>query len=225
MGDHIMINKISKIIKVIVMLLIPLNLIMGKSFITFILLLVLILLLITDYLKNKLGFSDLTYMLIYIFVISSEILGEVFSFYNKISYFDIIMHTLSGFVAATISVYLLKKLNKSSSRNLILIFSFLFAMTSAAIWEITEFTIDRIFHQDMQKDTIIQSITSNIFSPNNDEPITKNIEHATINNIDLTKMYGGYIDIGLYDTIEDIIAASFGSIVFIFITLKRKTII
>lgn len=216
-----MINKILKIIKVIVLFSILFSLIWKKASITFTLLLVLILLLITDYFKKKLDFSNFTSILIYVFILSSEILGEIFSFYNRISYFDTIVHALSGFTIATISVYVLKKLNKESSKDLIIIFAFLFVMTSAALWEITEFVIDRTLKKDMQKDTIIESITSDIFSPNREEPITKKVEHATINNIDLVKEYGGYIDIGLYDTIEDMVAALFGALSFTLIMSKK----
>ena len=96
-------------------------------------------------------------------------------------------------------------------------------MAIASLWEIGEFTIDRIFFQDMQKDTVISEITSTMFSNDNNTPSTRIITNVKVNNTDFMKKYGGYIDIGLYDTIEDMICALIGAILFIIaISINKK---
>lgn len=189
--------------------------------ITFILLFTLILLFLADFVQKKLHYKGSIKLLIYIFIISTELLGEVYNFYDRISYFDIIMHTLSGFIISAVAVSLLKILNNNSSKRLIVIFSLAFTMMIASSWEIMEFTIDRLICSDMQKDTVIKEVTSSLLSKDG-VLTTKVIDNANLNNIDLVKEYGGYIDIGLYDTIEDLIFGLFGAIIYIIIHVKSE---
>ena len=67
----------------------------------------------------------------------------------------------------------------------------------------------------MQKDTIVTSITSTLFSQDKNKAVKKEINSLYINNIDFIKEYGGYIDIGLYDTMEDMLCALLGALLFI----------
>lgn len=96
------------------------------------------------------------------------------------------------------------------------------SMSISSLWEITEFTIDRIFSTDMQKDTIITTINSSIISIDKSTPQKKEITSLYVNNIDYIETYGGYIDIGLYDTMEDMICALLGVLIFIIIYLIPK---
>ena len=91
-------------------------------------------------------------------------------------------------------------------------------MMVAALWEITEFTIDRVFNIDMQKDTIIGEINSTLLSSDGKSVVKKKINNMKIGDT----VVNGYIDIGLYDTIEDMICATLGSIVFIISGKLRK---
>lgn len=86
-------------------------------------------------------------------------------------------------------------------------------MMVAAMWEITEFSIDRLFNADMQKDTIVTEIKSNLFSEDGSSVVKKEINSSKIGNC----TFDGYIDIGLYDTIDDMVCAVFGSLLFIII--------
>ena len=76
-------------------------------------------------------------------------------------------------------------------------------------------TIDNVFNKDMQKDTVVNNITSTLFSQDKNKAIKKEINSLYINNIDFIQEYGGYIDIGLYDTMEDMICALLGALLFI----------
>ena len=85
-------------------------------------------------------------------------------------------------------------------------------MGIAAVWEITEFTIDRVLGKDMQKDTVIKEITSELLTDNRERLKVNEINSVIVNGRDFVKEYGGYIDIGLYDTMEDMIFAMLGTI-------------
>lgn len=214
-------NIIFKLIKVIVSIHLFIVLIKGNLTTTFILLFTLILLFLADFVQKKLCYKDSIKLLIYIFIIGTEVLGEAYNFYDRISYFDIIMHTLSGFIISAVAVSILKILNNNSSKRLIIIFSLAFTMMIASFWEIMEFTIDRLVGSDMQKDTVITKVTSSLLSKD-DVLTSKVVDKATLNNIDLVKEYGGYIDIGLYDTIEDLIFGLFGAVIYIIIRKKSE---
>ena len=125
------------------------------------------------------------------------------------------MHTLSSFIVAALSIYILNKITKDNNKKLVVVFSFILPMAVAAIWEITEFTIDNVFNKDMQKDTVVNNITSTLFSQDKNKAVKKEINSLYINNIDFIQEYGGYIDIGLYDTMEDMICALLGALLFI----------
>lgn len=180
----------------------------------FLFLFTIVLLFLADYLRKKLSYSYHLQGLIYVFIIDSEFLGEINHFYNETKYFDDIMHMLSSFIIAYLSLYLLKIITKDKSEKLVIIFSFMMSMAVASLWEITEFTIDNIFLTDMQKDTVIVELKSSLLSDNN-KPVKKEIVSLYVNDVDYFYEYGGYIDIGLYDTMEDMICALFGALLFI----------
>ena len=52
--------------------------------------------------------------IIYLFIFSAEILGEVNHFYVSIPYWDTILHTLNGFLAAAIGFSMIDLLNRNS---------------------------------------------------------------------------------------------------------------
>ena len=83
-------------------------------------------------------------------------------------------------------------------------------MTIGALWEIFEFSVDNLFHKDMQKDTVIQQITSVALDPTNRNiPITiSNIQDVVVNGESLG--LGGYLDIGLYDIIGAVVFSVIG---------------
>lgn len=173
-----------------------------------------------ELLQKKIGYSDLCKFLCYVFVLSTEILGQIYHFYTRVWYFDIIMHTFSSFIISYLSYYLLRFFG-DINKMLLLLFIFSFAMMIESVWEISEFCIDRVFNQDMQKDTIINEITSTYFSTSGDTPVKLKVNDVIVDGISFYSKYGGYIDIGLYDTISDMVCALVGSGIFIIIFKKR----
>ena len=88
----------------------------------------------------------------------------------------------------------------------------------ASLWEIVEFSIDRLFDSDMQKDTIIYEINSVKLSNDSKTIVSKRIESTNFDSF----IINGYLDIGLYDTIEDMICAVIGSVLCLCIMKKKK---
>lgn len=210
-------KKILNLIKVVVLIHLLSNIINGLWTATFICLFSLIILLISDFIQNKLKYNNVFALLIYTFLTSSLIGGEIYNLYVKIWYYDIIMHTLSSFIVSGLLYYLLKILNIKIITTITVLFIFSFAMMIASLWEITEFTIDRVFNSDMQKDTIITEIKSKLLSKEGKYVIKKKINKMKIGD----DTVDGYLDIGLYDTIDDMICATCGSIIFI-VMFKKK---
>ncbi len=173
--------------------------------------------------KFKIGIPSLLETIIYIFIFSSAILGEINNFYGIIPFWDTMLHTLNGFICAGIGFSLVDILNQSGQKiNLsplyVAIIAFCFSMTIGVLWEFYEFTADSLFRFDMQKDRIIQKISSvelNISGEN--IPIKINdIEKTQIYSKDgtITTIENGYLDIGIIDTMKDLIVNFIGAITY-----------
>lgn len=208
-----MLKKIFVILKVVVILNLLICLVNREWTATFICLFNFILLFIADYVQKKLGYSDFYQLLIYIFLIVSLVGGEVYYLYSKIWFLDIILHTLSSFIVSFLFIYIFRLFRGNVNKIMLIICIFSFAMMIAALWEITEFSIDRLFDTDMQKDTVISEVNSVLLSSDGKTVVKKRINSMTIGNYTID----GYLDIGLYDTVEDMICAVVGSLLFIVI--------
>ena len=110
-------------------------------------------------------------VIVLVFVFSAEILGEISSFYEIFPFWDTVLHTMNGFLAAAIGFSLVDLLNRSDrvkfelSPLYLAIVSFCFSMTIGVIWEFFEFGMDQLFGFDMQKDAIVHSISSVMLDP------------------------------------------------------------
>lgn len=91
------------------------------------------------------------------FVFASLFLGEVHGYYTRFWWWDIVLHTSSGFLLGIIGFLLVYVLNESERIHIsmrpgfVAFFAFLFAVGAGAIWEIFEFSIDSLFGTNMQK--------------------------------------------------------------------------
>ena len=175
----------------------------------------LIFMVITNVIGKKLGFGNGIKILIYVFILSTEILGEIYHFYVDVWWFDIVMHTYFAFVISYAGLYLIRYFNIKGSIYFVILFIFSFAMMTESIWEIFEFSMDRVIGTDMQKDTVIRNINSMYLSHD------IYVDKVMVNDIDFMERYGGYLDFGLYDTIGDMICTVVGSFMFIVIMKKR----
>ena len=159
-------------------------------------------------------------IIILLFIFAAEILGEIQAYYVKIPEWDMILHTLNGFLMAAIGFSLVDILNREErlkfelSPAFMSVVAFCFSMTVGVIWEFFEFSMDRLFGLDMQKDTILHGISSVMLDPTggNTPVIINNIKNVMINGKDLG--LGGYLDIGLFDTMKDLWVNFLGALVF-----------
>ena len=66
--------------------------------------------------KFKIGLPSLLEAIIYLFIFSTTILGEINNFYGIIPFWDTILHTLNGFLCAGIGFALVDLLNQNSKQ-------------------------------------------------------------------------------------------------------------
>lgn len=159
-------------------------------------------------------------IIILIFIFAAEILGEIREFYLIFPLWDTALHTLNGFLAAAIGFSLVDLLNRSERTvfNLSPLFTaivaFCFSMTIGVVWEFFEFGMDQLAGFDMQKDTVIHAIRSVTLDPagHNIPYEISGITETVVNGQELG--VGGYLDIGLIDTMQDLIVNFIGAFVF-----------
>ena len=164
-------------------------------------------------------------IIILLFIYAAEIMGEIGAYYVTFPYWDTVLHTLNGFLCAAIGFSLLDILNRHNSTRFHLsplylaIVAFCFSMTVGVIWEFFECTMDQLFFLDMQKDTVVQSIGSIMLDPTggNHPVVLHNITDVIVVQADGTQTalgLGGYLDIGLLDTMEDLFVNFIGALTF-----------
>lgn len=159
-------------------------------------------------------------IIVLVFIFAAEILGEISEFYLVFPFWDTVLHTLNGFLAAAIGFSMVDLLNRSRkavfslSPIFMAIVAFCFSMTIGVIWEFFEFGMDQLAGFDMQKDTVIHSIRSVALDPegHNIPRVITGITDTAVNG--QTLGIGGYLDIGLIDTMQDLIVNFIGAFLF-----------
>lgn len=174
--------------------------------------------------KLKIDFPDTMEIIIMLFIFAAEILGEIRSFYLTYPYWDTMLHTLNGFLCAAIGFSLVDFFNRSEQFSLKLspvfmaIVAFCFSMTIGVLWEFFEYSMDRFFLLDMQKDTVLHTISSVALDPTaSNIPVTiKNITDVIVisNGQEIPLGLGGYLDLGIHDTMKDLFVNFIGAVVF-----------
>ena len=188
----------------------------------FLCVLTLILLLLPAMLERSLRIQlpDTLEIIILLFIYAAEILGEIREFYTTFQGWDTMLHTLNGFLCAAIGFSLVDLFNRNERFSLSLspafmaIVAFCFSMTIGVLWEFFEFFMDSFFGMDMQKDTVVHAIHSVTLDP------TRTNQVVTISGITDTAVngeslgLGGYLDIGIIDTMKDLFVNFLGALVF-----------
>lgn len=166
-------------------------------------------------------------IIIFLFIFSAQILGEVQNFYGIFKYWDTILHTINGFLCAAIGFSMIDILNRSTKFHKMLtpvfvaLVAFCFSMTVGVLWEFIEYGMDKTFNTDMQKDRILTTVSSTLLNEEgkNQEEVIKDIEktiiYGTYNGEESAiTIDGGFLDIGLNDTMKDLIVNFIGAVVF-----------
>ena len=175
--------------------------------------------------RLKIVLPDTLEIVILLFIFAAEILGELNSFYVRVPHWDTMLHTINGFLCAAIGFALVDMMNRNDrftfqlSPLYLAIVSFCFSMTVGVLWEFFEFSGDYFLGMDMQKDTIVNAI----HSVNLDPTLTNTVVHirdiadVIVVHSDGTQQalgLGGYLDIGIIDTMKDLFVNFIGAVVF-----------
>ena len=196
----------------------------------FLCILSLILFLLPTFVQKNFGIElpETLEIIVLLFIFAAEILGEISGFYQKVVFWDSMLHTATGFLAAAIGFALIDIFNRNDrfkfqiSPVYMAIVAFCFSMTVGAVWELFEFSMDFFFGLDMQKDTVVSSISSVSFdlSKSNEVMTVADIVSAELvtKSGEVIKLsdYGirGYLDIGIVDTMKDLFVNLIGALVF-----------
>ena len=161
--------------------------------------------------------------IIFGFIFAAEILGEIDHYYVRFPGWDTILHTMNGFLCAAIGfsmVYVLNRSRKEISLSpfYLTLVAFCFSMTIGVMWEFFECGMDMFFSMDMQKDFIVRSFSSVTLDTANSgtRVLVKDIIDTVIHTgsgTDFT-VEGGYLDIGILDTMKDLFVNLIGAVVF-----------
>ncbi len=173
----------------------------------------------------RIDIPDTLEIIILLFIFAAEILGEIRAYYIQYPGWDTMLHTLNGFLCAAIGFSLLDILNRNERLKFSLtpaylsIVAFCFSMTIGVLWEFFEFFMDQTFLLDMQKDTVVHSIGSVMLDPaGGNVPVSiKNITDVIVVTSDGAQRslgLGGYLDVGIIDTMKDLLVNFIGAVVF-----------
>lgn len=189
----------------------------------FLCVLTLVLFMIPSFIERtiKIDVPDTLEVIILLFIFAAEILGEINSFYTIIPGWDTMLHTINGFLVAAVGFCLVDLFDRSErfsfklSPLFLAIVAFCFSMTVGVLWEFFEFGADQFLGTDMQKDFIVQEVNSVSLNPSGlNTVVHEPIESLVVNGEDWMEFPGGYLDVGLIDTMKDLQVNFVGAVAF-----------
>lgn len=159
---------------------------------------------------------------IVLFVAAGSILGSCYDLYTSVPWFDTLLHTISGFIFPCLGFALLQLfIGLPDTRKKFwacVLFGVLFSLALAVLWELVEYAASEIGGFDMEEDTLITSFGSYYLSGNHNETVSiENITETWIFFGDGEKyiIEGGYLELGLIDTIVDMAVCFAGAMLFL----------
>ncbi|NLA87768.1 MAG: hypothetical protein GX847_10930, partial [Clostridiales bacterium] len=191
----------------------------------FICILTLVLFMIPSFVEKqiKIDVPDTLEVIVLLFIFAAEILGEIREFYLNIAGWDMMLHTVNGFLCAALGIAMIDILNRTKrfsirmSPAFVVLVAFCFSMTIGVLWEFIEYGVDTIFRMDMQKDTLMSSISSVYFHPGGKNipvivsDISKTVISGSVDGQPTEIVLNGYLDIGLVDTMVDLLVNFVGA--------------
>ena len=148
-----------------------------------------------------------------LFLLSSVLCGEILDFYTRFAAWDLGVHFLAGFLFAAAGAFPFYRLQRQFGPAAA-VSAFSLSLSSSLLWEFAEFACDFLFQKDMQRDTLLSSVSTRLLSGNSSID-TVRVERVTVNGTP----WPGYIDIGLIDTMTDLLAGAAGAAVFLLLAL------
>ena len=147
-----------------------------------------------------------------VFYAMGPMLGHCWDLYYVGIGWDKLLHIAGGVMFALVGAFVYDLLNKGEPSNLMrALFALCFSVAISVLWEFVEYSSDLFLHTDMQNDTLVSAIHSYLLT---DLPgvagSLENIQTVTVNSVTIP---GGYIDIGLHDTMQDMLVETVGAII------------
>ncbi|MBR0413651.1 MAG: hypothetical protein IJI67_01105 [Clostridia bacterium] len=169
-------------------------------------------------------------VLVFILAVLAASAGHVYKFYHFIPMYDKILHCYFGFLFAPFGFIIPLVADRNSDKKthtaMCVLMAFTSVVTVSVIWELIEFGVDTIFHMDLQRDYVVNRMTSyDLFGESTGkmhylEDITKTVIYTADGESVVFK--GGYLDIGLYDSMIDLLVAVIGSGLFSLLYLIKN---
>lgn len=216
------------ILRLMVIGIMTVQLIHGDYGNAFICILTLVLFMIPTFVEKriKVDVPDTLEIIVLLFIFAAQILGEIREFFLNIPGWDTMLHTVNGFLCAAIGIAMIDILNRhdkfsiSMSPAFVALVAFCFSMTIGVLWEFLEYGADMLIRSDMQKDTLVSSISSVYFNPEGRNvsvvisDISNTVIHGNVNGQPAEIVINGYLDIGIIDTMKDLFVNFFGAVIF-----------
>ncbi|MBQ8425888.1 MAG: hypothetical protein IJX17_07750 [Clostridia bacterium] len=108
--------------------------------------------------KSSLEIPNWLYILLLLYASAHFLLGEIFNFYAKTTWWDSFLHTFSGALISFLSISLISILNDTTHKKdlhlnifFICIFALSVSITIGVLWEFIEYASDTFFGTNMQR--------------------------------------------------------------------------
>ena len=116
------------------------------------------------YKKSFLRKSEISYYLIFSFIVAAMYLGNVFDLYIIVPMYDKILHLISGLIIGFIGYIFFLYLSNGCEKGdfkpaMAMIFSIIFSIAAAGVWEIWEFSTDQLFGFASQNNSLVDTMT------------------------------------------------------------------
>lgn len=171
----------------------------------------------------KLRFGPV-FMVAVLSIAVGAILGSPFGMYSIVPFFDDILHTLSGFVFAALgfalSEFFFGRAGRGRKFAGTLVFAAFFSLGLAVLWELWEFGGMLLLGMETADDTIVDSFTTFILHGRSEATVLDGILKTVIHyGNGQTLIVDGYLDIGYYDTVLDMVVCTAGTLVFTLVAI------
>lgn len=155
------------------------------------------------------------WMPVYLFCLAYALcamMGQCWNAYYLIPWWDKMLHICGGVLFTILGVCLLRWIAPENKHlAAAALFGLLFSMAVAVLWEFVEFGMDSLLETDMQNDTVITGFSSYLLGDTIGKTASiGNITSVLVNGVPLPVQ--GYLDIGLTDTMVDMLVETIGAI-------------
>ncbi len=168
-------------------------------------------------------------LLLLILITGGVLLGPCYDWYFKFTWWDDFLHGLSGTIFMCFGVAIMEKVSQRDFKDntaTCLTGGFFFCLGILFLWEMFEYFGTTFLHLDMQEDCLIYSFDSFFLAGSHNEVmsidgITKTIIYYGDNQ---SIVLDGYLDIGLYDTLNDLLIGMLGAIAGVVVLAINKAL-